>query len=92
MNKKIVVTSLLALGLVGAGSSIAHADHVGGGEWSFGVGSKYVWSYYDHDYRYHSSSVKGKYWADSGRTAPGYEAQASAQKAMWGNKSYYNYW
>lgn len=70
----------------------AYADQVGGGEWRHGVGSYYVWSYYFHNYRNHSSSVSGQYFASSGRTSPGYDAQASAPKSLFGNRAYYDFW
>lgn len=65
--KKVVLTGVIASGIF-SGISFAHADQVGGGDWRHGVGSYYVWSYYFHNYRNHSSSVSGQYFASSGRT------------------------
>lgn len=31
-----------------------------GGYWRHGVGTKYVWSHYDHNKKTHKTSVKGK--------------------------------
>ncbi|GHC26372.1 lactococcin 972 family bacteriocin [Leuconostoc lactis] len=89
--KKVVLTGVIASGIF-SGISFAHADQVGGGDWRHGVGSYYVWSYYFHNYRNHSSSVSGQYFASSGRTSPGYDAQASAPKSLFGNKAYYDFW
>ncbi|MDF7627204.1 lactococcin 972 family bacteriocin [Lactobacillaceae bacterium L1_55_11] len=90
--KAALVTLAAAIGSAGLISAVDAATiSAGGGTWSYGVGKKYVWSYYDHDYRYHSSSVSGQYYVSSGNTAPGYSAQASAPRALWGNQSYYDY-
>ncbi|RMC46834.1 hypothetical protein F5ESL0230_02460 [Lactobacillus sp. ESL0230] len=35
-----------------------------GGTWNYGVGSVYVWSYYQHKSRLHRSSVRPGYFAD----------------------------
>ncbi|WP_105956851.1 lactococcin 972 family bacteriocin [Apilactobacillus quenuiae] len=92
ISKKIIL-SFLTIATLGIGlSSIANASHVGGGNWTHGIGSKYVWSNYSHNHRYHSSAVSGQYYASSGKTVPRYTAKASAPKSWWGNKAYYNYW
>lgn len=89
--KSAVITAMIATTLGGmAVPVLAHTVNVQGGTWNYGVGSTYVWSYYSHGGRVHSSSVKGAYFASSGWTRPGVQARASAQKALWGNQSYYN--
>lgn len=66
--------------------------HAGGGWWDYGVGSCYVWSYYSHNGRSHSSTAIGKYKIFSGWMNPGYPAKASAKKSLWGgNQAYFNY-
>lgn len=51
------------------------------------MGSKYVWSYYSHNYKTHKSSVHSKYDASSGWVR---KAKASAEKAITGNQAYYD--
>ncbi|WP_395319346.1 lactococcin 972 family bacteriocin [Fructilactobacillus frigidiflavus] len=92
-KKSIVLGAMALIFFISFGTVAAKAATVntGGGVWSYGVGN-YVWSNYYHGYRYHSSAVSGTYFASSGSTAPGYTARASAPSAMWGNRTYYNYW
>lgn len=61
-----------------------------GGVWNYGVGKKYVWSYYSHNRLTHKSSVQGKYFSSSGWVSPGTQARASAEKAWTGNQSYFD--
>ncbi|WP_325980268.1 lactococcin 972 family bacteriocin [Staphylococcus equorum] len=35
--------------------------------WNYGVGSKYVWSYYSNNYKAHGSTAVGKYKSYSGK-------------------------
>ena len=69
---------------------LAATINVEGGVWNYGVGSKYVWSYYSHAHKTHKSSVHGKYDASSGWTRKGVKAKASAAKAIGGNEAYYD--
>ncbi|BDR60924.1 lactococcin 972 family bacteriocin [Lactobacillus xylocopicola] len=64
-----------------------------GGMWNYGVGSTYVWSYYQHKRRLHKSSVRPGYFADtisSGWRQKGTQSRASAPKAKLGNAMFYN--
>lgn len=61
-----------------------------GGTWNYGVGSKYVWSYYSHNSKTHKASVEGKYYVTSGWIKAKTQARASAAKAAAGNQSYYD--
>lgn len=64
-----------------------------GGTWNYGVGSVYVWSYYQHKSRLHKSSVKPGYFAQvvsSGWRTKGIQARASAPKAPYGNQMFYD--
>lgn len=94
MKNKILSTLVAGLLLIGIGSSSivsAATIYTDGGTWNYGVGSKYVWSYYSHNYRYHSSTVYGKLKISSGFTRPGVRAQASSEKRWWWvNEAYYN--
>ena len=69
---------------------LATTVDIEGGVWNYGVGSKYVWSYYSHQYKTHKSSVHGKYDASSGWVRKGREAKASAEKAITGNQAFYD--
>lgn len=60
-----------------------------GGTWNYGVGSKYVWSYYSHNKKTHKASVQGRIYVSSGWQKKGVQARASAEKALTGNKSFY---
>lgn len=58
-----------------------------GGKWRHGVGTRYVWSKFDHDTKVHTTTVQGaggKY-SYSGKTDPGVRAMASWEKALSGN-------
>ncbi|EGQ3526163.1 TPA: lactococcin 972 family bacteriocin [Staphylococcus pseudintermedius] len=94
MKKKFLSTLVAGLLVVfiGATSLVsAESVHAEGGIWNHGVGSKYVWSYYSHNGKYHTSTAIGKYRSDSGATKPGEEAQASAEKRWWWrNEAYYS--
>lgn len=70
--------------------ALAATVDVQGGVWNYGVGSKYVWSYYSHSSKTHKASVHGAYDATSGWIRKGVEAKASAEKALFGNASYYD--
>lgn len=70
--------------------ALAATVDVQGGVWNYGVGSKYVWSYYSHNSKTHKASVHGAYDATSGWIRKGVEAKASAEKALFGNASYYD--
>lgn len=64
-------------------------DHLGG-KWRYGVGKKYVWSYFKQKYHTHKTTVEGKMW---GRTSSGWvkkkkTAFASHPKAIIGNKAW----
>ncbi len=61
-----------------------------GGKWRYGVGEKYVWSYFKQKYHTHKTTVEGKKW---GRTSSGWvkkkkTAFASHPKAIFGNKAW----
>ena len=61
-----------------------------GGYWRHGVGTKYVWSHYDHNKKTHKTSVKGKWGfvSSSGWVKKKKRASASYIKALWGNEAY----
>lgn len=69
---------------------LAATVYAGGGTWNYGVGTKYVWSYYSHSSKVHKSSVLGRNYISSGWTRKGVQARASTEKAITGNKSYYD--
>lgn len=64
--------------------------YVGGGKWNYGVGVRYVWSYYQHNAYCHKASAHGRYWSYSGKTRPGVEARASAQRSF--SRTNESYW
>ncbi|WP_405680997.1 lactococcin 972 family bacteriocin [Streptomyces sp. NBC_00868] len=78
-----------ALVVAGATPALAASVQVSGGTWSYGVGGGYVYSSYYHVSKCHGSSVQGAYFASSGNTDAGIQANASAETAWSGNKSYY---
>ncbi|PTJ71088.1 lactococcin 972 family bacteriocin [Staphylococcus hyicus] len=95
MKKKFMTCCIAGTIALGSLLGIAHtADattvDVGGGKWSHGVGSKYVWSHYSHNSRNHGATAIGKYSSFSGIARPGVQAKASAPKAWTGNKAYYS--
>lgn len=61
-----------------------------GGYWRHGVGTKYVWSHYDHNKKTHKTSVKGKWGfvSSSDWVKKKKRASASYIKAWWGNEAY----
>lgn len=81
-----VVALMMFVVPVFASSSTISAQ---GGRWNYGVGSKYVWSYYSHNHKTHKASVEGKYYVSSGWTKKGITAKASCEKRLFGNRSYY---
>lgn len=90
-SKLITSCAAVAASLVFMATPVlAYTVNVQGGTWNYGVGSTYVWSYYSHNRRTHKASVHGAYDASSGWTRKGIQARASAQKAAFGNKSYYD--
>ena len=64
--------------------------HFLGGTWRHGVGSRYVWSHFDHQYKEHKTSVKGHggQMSYSGWTPAKRRASASWEKAPYDNKAY----
>ncbi|MBX5319877.1 lactococcin 972 family bacteriocin [Staphylococcus caprae] len=84
----ILIAFSLLIGLTATASAASVYTH--GGKWSYGVGSKYVWSYYYHGNKGHSSTAIGKYESYSGYTRSGEQSKASAVKAWFGNETYYN--
>lgn len=94
MKNKILSILVAGLLLIGIGSSSivsAATIYTDGGTWNYGVGSKYVWSYYSNNYRYHSSTAIGKTRSFSGFRKPGVRALASSEKRWWWrNEAYYN--
>lgn len=90
--KQLTIAGVTAVAIGGAVvTSVAAADNVSGGTWWHGVGSTYVYSNFYHGSRAHSSSVRGKYWSNSGWTAAGVTSKASAEKAILGNQAYYGF-
>ncbi|MGW7832079.1 lactococcin 972 family bacteriocin [Staphylococcus xylosus] len=90
MKKTII--SILFTGIVVFGSGTvtkAVTIYAEGGLWNYGVGSSYVWSYYNHNSKAHGSTAIGKYASYSGKTRAGIQARASAPKAHWDNQTYY---
>lgn len=53
-----------------------------GGKWRHGVGSRYVWSKYDHNNKTHKTTVQGAggQFSYSGWTSAGSRAEASWEK------------
>ena len=67
--------------------------NVDGGTWNYGVGTTYVWSYYQHMKKWHKSSVKPGWFAQtfsSGWQRKGVRAKASAKRAKLGNQMFYD--
>ncbi|MBB4071312.1 lactococcin 972 family bacteriocin [Canibacter oris] len=61
MNKKMIPTVLVSVGLVFAGAAAANAVvtyPAEGGTWDYGVDSSTIWSNYYHSTRSHGSSVR----------------------------------
>ena len=92
MKKGIIIIGTITILLGGSSVALAskHKVNVEGGTWSYGVGSKYVYSNYYHKSKTHKSSVIGKTTNSSGWTRKGVTSKASAQKKLSGNKSYYD--
>ncbi|WP_277581895.1 lactococcin 972 family bacteriocin [Staphylococcus equorum] len=90
--KKTIISILLYLAIVLGSGTIANAAtiYAQGGIWNYGVGSKYVWSYYSNNYKAHGSTAVGKYKSYSGKTRAGIQARASAPKPFFVNRTYYN--
>lgn len=86
----ITAISVRAVAVAGLSSYDSGWKNYLGGEWRHGVGSKYVWSHFDHKTKVHKTSVKGKgdMMSYSGWTEAGKRASASWEKALWGNKAY----
>ncbi|HGC9720872.1 TPA: lactococcin 972 family bacteriocin [Streptococcus agalactiae] len=61
-----------------------------GGKWRHGVGSRYVWSKYDHNDKTHKTTVQGAggKFSYSGWTRAGSRAEASWEKALSGNRAW----
>lgn len=61
-----------------------------GGSWIHGVGNRYVWSKYDHKYKVHKTTVQGAggKLSSSGWTVAGRRAEASWERAVFGNKAW----
>lgn len=66
--------------------------HWQGGKWRHGVGTKYVWSHFDHNSKKHETHVKGLGGeiGYSGWQEKGDRASASWEKAPAGNKAWAN--
>ena len=61
-----------------------------GGKWRHGVGSRYVWSKYDHNNKTQKTTVQGTggQFSYSGWTSSGIRAEASWEKASSGNRAW----
>ena len=59
-------------------------------KWRHGVGSRYVWSKYDHNNKTHKTTVQGVggQFSYSGFTSSGSRAEASWEKALSGNRDW----
>lgn len=84
--KQTILSALVAMFIMtgtAAGVAVAESRGVGGGFWTFGTtgtfGGGEVYSNYFHRRNCHTSSVIGEYYANSGPTAAGYRATASAE-------------
>lgn len=91
-TKKLLTSTVVTTAVAALLSTpvLATTINTQGGTWNYGVGSKYVWSYYSHKHKTHKSSVQGKYYSTSGWTRKGVKAKASAEKAKHGNRSYFD--
>ncbi|MFJ6720940.1 MULTISPECIES: lactococcin 972 family bacteriocin [unclassified Streptomyces] len=86
--KAAVAAGFIVVGL--ATPALAQTVDASGGKWSYGTNSNdQVYSNFYHESKCHGSSVKGKYFAQSGDVKAGNTSYASADEAMWGNESYY---
>lgn len=68
---------------------------VGGGYWRYGTNVVYVYSYYSHETKWHSSTAKGVFGRKSysGDTEPGKRAVARyAINPLGGNRAWWNAW
>ena len=61
-----------------------------GGRWRHGVDSSQVWSYFDHSYKIHKTTVRGLHgkYSYSGWVGAGRRAAASWEKAFAGNRAW----
>lgn len=61
-----------------------------GGKWRHGVGTKYVWSKFDHGYKVHRTAVQGAggQISKSGDIDPGIRAEADWERARSGNRAW----
>ncbi|WP_327310086.1 lactococcin 972 family bacteriocin (plasmid) [Streptomyces sp. NBC_01298] len=86
--KAAVAAGFIVVGL--ATPALAQSVDVSGGKWFYGTNSSdQVYSNFYHGKNCHGSSVKGKYFAQSGDVKAGVTSYASAAEALWGNESYY---
>lgn len=92
--KKIAVTGFAGAAIVVTGMGAAFGiteKYIDGGHWQYGVDDVKNFSWYDHNDRCHSSSVKNsKGIVQSGPTEPGKRAVAEMNKARWGNEAYFD--
>ncbi|MFG2041947.1 lactococcin 972 family bacteriocin [Dactylosporangium sp. NPDC048998] len=69
----------------------AWAVSVGGGDWDYGISLGFNYSYYQHYYNNHSSSVNSNGTvAVSGCQTPGNLAAARTWESLYNNKAYWN--
>lgn len=90
--KKILLLSILTIGLLGsvATTALAYEVNVGGGTWNYGNGKIYSWSNYYHKSKTHKSSVTvGNYTTSSGWISKNKWAKASAKKSLWSTSQFY---
>ncbi len=83
--------SLIALSAVTAMPAEAAKVERDGGIWNRGIGRTTVWSHYKHNKKRHGSSVKGKRFVDSGCVAKKKVSRAETKRALWGNRTNYNF-
>lgn len=89
--RRTTFVAAIAAGLMAVAiPAFATTVPVGGGTWSYGVGSGEVWSDYLHPNVCHGSTAVGQYSVRSPNTSPGQWSHASAPlRSNGGNQSYW---
>lgn len=90
-RRKPLIAVALGFAAAAAFATPALAQNVGGGEWEYGISFGQNYSYYQHYYNNHSSSVNSNgSVASSGCQTPSNLAAARTWASLYNNKAYWN--
>lgn len=88
-RKAMIAAAVGVMAVAAAAPAFATVEHVGGGEWTYGVTYTENFSYYDHPSTGHGSSVQNSTGLvrspceDGGYLAMAWQPKASNNKAYW---------